>query len=224
MSDASFDRRFPRIELELLEDLSPRDDGGFMRFVRRRMRARYPDGTVSAPFVYDEVDRKNLDAVVMAAHFLAADGVRHVFLRSALRPPAFFRVLPPVQAAAGRGQLWEVPAGLVEADEQTPGGLAHAAARELAEELGVEVSLQALAPLGPSLYPSPGVIGERLSFFEVTVDPTTRGEPSLDGSALEHFGKVVSLPLDEALELCRSGELEDMKTEIILRRLRERFP
>jgi ADP-ribose pyrophosphatase len=66
------------------------------------------------------------------------------------------------------------------------------------------------------------MIAERLYFFEVTVDPTSQGEPTLDGSALEHFGRVVALPVEEAIELCRRGVIMDGKTELALRRLTER--
>src|SRR3954453_17474391 len=81
----------PPIELELVEDLSPPDQHGFLRLVRRRYRAKYPDGSVSAPFVYDAVDRNSLDAVVIGAHFLAPDGERRVYLRSSVRPPLMLR-------------------------------------------------------------------------------------------------------------------------------------
>src|SRR3954470_10082959 len=82
---------FPKIQLELLEDLSPPDQEGFLRLVRRRYRATYPDGTQSAPFLYDAVDRKAIDAVFMAAHSAPADGVRWLFWRSALPPPLTLR-------------------------------------------------------------------------------------------------------------------------------------
>ena len=55
-------------------------------------------------------------------------------------------------------------------------------------------------------------------------EPEARREPSLDGSALEHFGQVVAIPLAEALDHCRSGVITDAKTELALRRLRERVP
>jgi ADP-ribose pyrophosphatase len=80
----------------------------------------------------------------------------------------------------------------------------------------------ALTALGPSVYPCAGVIAERHFFFEVTVDPSTRREPGLDGSPLERFGIVKAVPLDAALDMCRDGSIEDGKTEIALRRLRER--
>jgi len=216
---------FPKIQLELLDDLSPPDQKGFLRLVRRRYRASYPDGTQSAPFLYDAVDRNAIDAVVIAAHYVATDGVPRVFLRSALRPPLTLRdrESSPLPNEACDGHLWELPAGLVETSERSPTGVARAAQRELHEELGFEVGVEKLLPLGPSTFPAPGFIAERHFFFEVQVDPATRREPENDGSPLEHCGMVVELPLADALELCRAGGIEDAKTELALRRLREKL-
>jgi ADP-ribose pyrophosphatase len=216
---------FPRIELELLEDLTPQAEPGFLRLIRRRYRALYPDGSVSAPFVYDLVDRPALDAVVLVAHYLDSSGVRRVFLRSCVRPPVGVREprrSPHPERDPKNSMLWELPAGLVEPSEQSPDGLVHAAQRELAEELGFSVEARGFSELGASVFPVPAMIGERLYFFEVTVDPATRGEPHLDGSALEPFGAVVALSLADALDLCRRGTLMDGKTELALRRLAER--
>ncbi len=215
---------FPRIELELLEDLTPPAEAGFLRLIRRRYRARYPDGSVSAPFVYDLIDRAAVDAVVLVAHYLDAAGVRRVFLRSCVRPPVGGRDArsPHPERDPAEGMLWELPAGLVEPTEQSSDGLVHAAQRELAEELGFSVTPSAFSELGASVFPVPAMIAERLYFFEVTVDPAARGEPHLDGSALERFGAVVALPLVDALDRCRRGTLMDGKTELALRRLAER--
>lgn len=221
----SADLKFPGIGLELLEDLTPADQHGFLRLLRGRYRANYPDGTQSAPFVYDAVGRIALDAVVILAHFEAQPGVPHVYLRSALRPPLALRdlVRPPLSTAAQAGALWELPAGLVEAEEQSESGVVQSAQRELHEELGFEVELEALHGLGPSTFPAPGFVAERHFYFEVSVDPSSRGEPSLDGSALERFGVVVDVPLERALSMCRSGEIQDAKTELALRRFAEQL-
>ncbi|HEY4156545.1 MAG TPA: NUDIX domain-containing protein [Polyangiaceae bacterium] len=215
----------PAIELELIEDISPKHADGFLRLVRRRYRACYPDGTKSEPFVYDAVDRSALDAVVMVAHFRDASQARQVYLRSALRPPLTLRTREksPLPAERLDGGLWELPAGLVEPSEQSQDGLRRAAQRELAEELGFDVELAALRELGPSTFPAPGIIAERHFYFEVEVEPSHRRAPDLDGSALEHFGVVTAVSLQEALNKCRSGQIEDAKTELALRRLVERF-
>jgi ADP-ribose pyrophosphatase len=215
---------FPELSLELVEDLSP-PGTGFLRLVRRRYRALYPDGTRSDPFVYDAVDRAAIDAVVIAAHFVDARGQRRVFLRSAMRPPLTLRdrAVSPLPDEACDGALWELPAGLVEPYERSAEGVARAAQRELHEELGFAVPLESLHALGPSTFPAPGFVAERHFFFEVAVSPSERGEPSLDGSALERFGVVADVSLPEALAMCRAGEIEDSKTELTLRRLAERF-
>jgi ADP-ribose pyrophosphatase len=218
--------RIPDIRLEIVEDLES-SGAGFLRIVRRRLRAHYPDGTSSSPFVYDEVDRAAIDVVILCAHFLDGDSVRHVYLRSAVRPPVAFRDRTrsprPADDPPG-GSLWELPAGLVEAGEQSEAGLRNAARREIREELGFDILPEALRELGASVFPVPGFIAERHFYFEVEVDPATRAPPSLDGSALEHMGVVISLPIADALERCRTGEFQDGKTELCLRRFFERYP
>jgi ADP-ribose pyrophosphatase len=216
----------PEIRLELVEDLSPPAEKGFLRLVRRKLRAHYPGGGTSEPFIYDEVDRRAIDAAVIAAHYVGTDGVRRVVLRSSVRPPVYFRdpVRSPVVFPDRKGGLWELPAGLVEVSEQSPEGLVRGAARELSEEAGFDVDPARLSALGPSTFPCSGVIAERHFFFEVTVDPASRKEPSLDGSALERDGKLADVPLAHALEMCRNGDIEDAKTEIGLRRLADRYP
>ena len=215
------DLGFPDLELELVEDISPVAPAGFLRLVRRRLRVRFPDGERSEPFAYDEVDRRAIDAVVIAAHF-ARDGQHWVYLRSALRPPVRFR--DPARSpgsARETGALWELPAGLIEAGEQGTGGILRAGCRELREELGFLALETDLQMLGPPVWPTPGVLSERLFFVQLEVRPERRSEPTLDGSALERHGRVISLPLDRALELCRSGQIQDAKTELALRRLAE---
>ena len=214
----------PHVVLELVDGPpAPIGGEGFLRLRRPRLRVRFADGRLSEPFTYDLVDRTRMDAVVVAAHYRGADGRRFVYLRTAVRPPVALRPLEcrPIPERATLGNLWELVAGLVEPDEQSPEGLRACAARELAEELGFDLPPEAMHELGPSTFPAPGVVGERHFFFHAEVDPTTRHTPSEDGSALEEQALVEALPLDEALALARAGELEDAKTELALRRLAE---
>ncbi len=176
--------------------------------------ARFPGGEESAPFAYDIAVRAALDAVIVAAHFVE-DGERHVFLRSAVRPPLALRSAPPPHD----GLLWELPAGLVEPGESPRS----AAARELHEELGFEVEPRSLLDLGPWTFPAPGFIAETHHFFHLDVGTGTRGAPLEDGSALEREAAIIAVPLAKALEHCRRGHLRDAKTELALRRLAEGF-
>jgi ADP-ribose pyrophosphatase len=210
----------PNIRLELIEDISPKGPSGFLRLRRRRFRAHYPDGSASEPFEWDDVDRRAIDAAVMLAHYEDARGVPYVYLRSSVRPPVATRdkARSPLLEEQYHGGLWELPAGLVEAGEQTPEGVVTTAQRELLEELGFDVERSALLPLGPSVFPAAGICSERHFYFHIAVDPNQRRAPELDGSPLERFGEVIDVPLAQALSWCASGAIEDGKTEIGLRR------
>lgn len=208
----------------LLRDEAPPPPGPpFLHAERETFRIRYANGETSEPFVYDTVKRGRLDAIVVAAHFGAADGRRHVYLRSSLRPPVATRPMEarPVPEPDDLGSLWELPAGLVEEDERSAEGLIACAARELREELGFDVAPGRIAPLGPPSFPAPAMVSERHFYFHVEVDPASRGVPSEDGSPLERHAAIVSAPLDELLDLARAGGLHDAKTELALRRLHD---
>jgi ADP-ribose pyrophosphatase len=213
----------PNVRLEVLDDLSPKGTSGFLRLRRRRFRAHYPDGSASEPFEYDEVDRRAIDAACMLAHYADSRGVPYVYLRSCVRPPVAMRdkARSPFLEEHDHGGLWELPAGLVEPGEQTPEGVVATAQRELLEELGFDVPRSQLQSLGHSVFLSPGIVSERLFFFRVAVDPTQRRAPELDGSPLERFGEVIDVPLSDALGWCASGAIEDVKTELGLRRFAE---
>ena len=202
----------PAIRVRVVRDRSAGAlaSGGFLNVSRFDLVACYPDGTESGSFQYDIADRRALDAAVIVAHFVA-DGVRYVYLRSAVRPPCALRALDPVR----EGSLWEVPAGLIEPDEDP----AAAAARELGEELGFLAEASGLSPLGPWMFPVPGMIAERNVYFAIEVDPSARATPTEDGSALERAAAICAIPLSQALEHCRSGAIRDTKTELGLRRL-----
>lgn len=201
----------PHIELEVVRDRS-REPRGFLT-LRRYELSVASGGATSEPFPYDVVERRALDAAVIAAHHLDARGAPCVYLRSAVRPPVALRPTPPKLT----GVLWELPAGLIEPEEDPRAG----AARELYEELGFAVDPAALEPLGGWALPAPGFVGEMHWFFHVRVDPGARTEPTGDGSPLEAGAEVASVPVRDALEACRAGDIRDAKTELALRRLAE---
>jgi ADP-ribose pyrophosphatase len=214
----------PGIKLSIDKDRSEHAPARAYLTIRRlELRAQFPDGSVSEPFFYDLVERKALDAVVVAPHFRDEGGTRKVLLRSALRPPVVFRPRSawPMPERETLGGLWEFPAGLVEPSERSEEGLRQCAARELYEETGAEVAASAMLPLGPSVFPCPGVIGERHFYFHAEIDPGALVPPIEDGSVLERQATLVTVTLQDALDLVRAGEIEDAKTELALRRLAE---
>jgi ADP-ribose pyrophosphatase len=201
----------PKIALDVVADRSDEREG-FLALKRYEVVV-VDDDKRSRPMRYDMIERRALDAAVMAAHHLDAAGRPCVYLRSALRPPVALRSIAPKLG----GVLWELPAGLIEPGEEPRAG----AARELEEELGFRVTADALLPLGPWGLPAPGFVGEIHFFFHVRVDPSTRQEPRGDGSPLEEAARIVSMPLEDALAACKEGRIPDTKTELALRRLVE---
>lgn len=209
------------------EELPPQSERGFLYVRKLKVVARFAgEHEESGPAAYDCGHRSRMDAVVVVPHYVGPTGARIVVMRSALRPPVAVRPpdIWPVPEKDSLGELWEVPAGLVEEDERSPEGLRACAARELFEETGFEASAADLRELGPSTFPSPGVIGERHFFFHVEVDPKKRKAPPEDGSLLEHAALIADVSLGDALAACRAGEVEDAKTELALRRLADLFP
>lgn len=207
----------PEIGVEVVEDRSAesRCDVGFLRLRRLSLRNRYRDGTLSDTYVYDLVERTALDAVAIVLVARGGDEPA-VCLRSALRPPVALR------EDDATGVQWEVPAGLIEADEPGPEGVLVCAAREALEEVGAELAPEDFAPLGPAVLLSPGVMAERLSFVVADVDPSACVTPTEDGSPVEERAKVQFVPLTEALAACASGLIADIKTELAVRRLADR--
>lgn len=215
----------PTITVEVLDDhtASSRPDVGFLRVRRLSLRNRYDDGAESAVYRYDVIERDAMDAVVLLLH---ASGEREplVCVRSSLRPPLGFRAKYGVPLDAGAEPvIWEIPAGLVEADEQGEAGLARCAARETLEETGLALEPSAFTRLGPGVFLSPGVLAEKIYFLAAQVDPASRGVPTEDGSPVEERADVRFVPLSAALEACADGRIADSKTELGLRRLAERL-
>ncbi|GAC1539832.1 MAG: hypothetical protein NVS3B10_04540 [Polyangiales bacterium] len=221
----------PGVRLSIVGDRTAgsRCDEGYLRVRRYELAARREGAATSEPFRYDVLERWNMDAVAIVPHFLR-DGVRHVLLRSSVRPPVALRPDPIIDTPtalsvdARAGELWEIPAGLVEADERSAEGLVAGAIRETAEEIGLTVEPAAMRPLGGPIFPSAGIVGELIYFFACAGDRATRREPGGDGSPLERDAKILEVPLARALSWCAEGLLPDAKTELGLLRLERRFP
>jgi ADP-ribose pyrophosphatase len=198
----------PRI---LLEAASPSTEEGFvlpfLKLLRVHLIAHYPNGTKSEPFSHDIITRDKPDAVVILPYFIRGESL-FLYLRSAVRPAI-------TQRFVEGGNLWELPAGLIDKGE-TP---EEAAARELAEEVGFRMEPSALISLGTPVFSSVGTMAEQLFFYRVQIDPTRKQIPSEDGSPLERYGAVAVTCLDSIRCMISKGMIADMKTELGIRRL-----
>ena len=206
----------PSITVTVAHDRTPesRADGGFVNVRRLDLVVRYPDGSASLPFAYDIVERTTIDAVAIVAYAQGGSGERDVYLRSATRVPLLLRE----GFGSADGNMWELPAGMIDVGESPR----EAAARELEEELGFRVEPDALEELGGWVWPVPGFIAERHFYFCVDVGGIRRTEPPEDGSPLERGASIERVPLSAVLEHCRAGRVRDAKTELALRRFAER--
>lgn len=105
---------------------------------------------------------------------------------------------------AGGGMHYEVPAGVLEPGEEP----AACAARELGEE--AQLSAGVLQPLGP-IHTTPGFTDEKIWLFRATELTVSAAQPEDD-----EYIRVVRIPRDEALAMCRDGRITDAKTLVAL--------
>lgn len=213
----------PDVAIDVVEDRTSGtpSDGGFVRVRRLVLRNRYGGAAEpSRDYAYDCVERDATDAVGIVLYARTPD---RVCLRSAIRPPVSLRpgYALPIPAPSADPMVYEIPAGLVEAGEHGEEGLRACAARETMEEVGLTIAADAFFRLGPGVYLSPGLTAEKLYFLAAEADPSSAGAPTLDGSPVEEGAVIRWLTIDEALDACRSGALEDAKTEVAIRRLAE---
>lgn len=209
--------------LDHVEVLSTHDTpGDWLTVTQQVLRNHYEDGTTSASFKADSAHRRGIDAVAVAP-WRRRGGVVEVCLRAVLRPGVTLRARlnPPVpDPHPGRPMLWEIPAGIPEADEPGLDGLARCGAREVYEEIGLTVAADALRSLGYGTYPSGGILAEMLFLYAVEVPADAPIDPPPgDGTPFEEAGDLRWWPLPDALAACLDGRIVDAKTEIALHRL-----
>ncbi len=161
---------------------------GFFAIERLRLRHRVPGGEWSVPYDREVFERGH--AVAILPYDPDLD---RVVLIEQLRVPALL-------AGAAAWQI-EVPAGIIEADEQPEA----VAARELAEETGL--SALELRPLFRFL-PSAGGSSETIVLYLARVDSRDAG--GRHGLAEEQEDiRVLAMSAQEAFHLAASGRIEN---------------
>lgn len=199
----------PQIKLKLIEGkLEPK----FIWAESNKYKLQYPDGTESEIVTLDMAKRKKLEASVIVPYFYG-DDKPHIYLRSCPRPAIIEKFGPK------EGNLWELPAGLIDKGE-TP---IQAAKRELLEEAGFDYEEWRFIMMGKPFFPNPGMSAEKLWMFGIQVYPKDMGEPLLDGGPMERNADIITISLDRAMELCAKGDFVDAKTELGIRRLNQKL-
>jgi ADP-ribose pyrophosphatase len=209
-------------DIEVVEDFTAtaRCDEGWLRVRRLRCRNRRADGTTSEIYRVDVVDRPRLDAVAVIVFRRVANDVE-VLTRQQLRPAAYFRKDRPKTIEDGRSHLFieEIVAGLLEPTDHGEEGLRSRAAVEVAEEAGFQVPPAEIVLLGGPYFLAPGIVSEKMFPCAVDVTGKPQAPPSGDGSPLEEGATLRWRTLPELLRACRSGEIQDARTEIGAARL-----
>lgn len=216
--------------IEIVEDrtAAARCDEGFLRLKRYRARNRRADGSTSAEYPIDVIDRPTLDAVAVVLWARTPRGVE-VLTRRGLRPAAYFR----------RGQVTALPepeyllveeivAGVLEAGETGEGALRRRALEEAAEEAGVTLAPGQLRLLGAPFFLVPGIASEKIHLLEAEIQRSGGDGPfpaphGGDGSPLEEGALLQWRELHAAIRACEAGEVEDVKSELGFRRLASRL-
>lgn len=163
------------------------------RIEEARLQHERFDGSMSSPIVRLNLDRG--DAVAAVIHDPAHDTL--VMIEQFRYPTV----------AKGPGWLLELPAGVVE-DEEDP---ANTMRRELIEEIGYQVTdLQHIS----TFYTSPGGSSERVFLYYAAVSGSAK---VAEGGGLDEEDediRSVILSVDEALQKMKTGEIADAKSII----------
>lgn len=213
MSDSTFPVAY------LVESDERIGQGGFLQLRRLRLRMRRRDGSASSLGTYDYVERPRGPDAVVVAIWSRVGGRIQTLLRAGLRVPVDFSSdTQPVRPSP----FVEAVAGIIEKGEEAEASIRVRAAAEVWEEAGLRVDATQAVALGPWMYATPGLCPERFYFFafEVSADSHEQSvTPPTDGSPFEEGAILEWLELSTALDHCRAGEIRDVKTELILRRL-----
>ncbi|MFI5274328.1 MAG: NUDIX hydrolase, partial [Ktedonobacterales bacterium] len=143
---------------------------------------------------YEIVEHPDAVAIVAARRVSGGGGGYEVALVRQFRP------------AVGR-DLWELPAGLLESDEQR--NPEAAAIRELREETGYAAAeWRVLA----REFPSPGFSTEAISIYLATSLSVADGAVADQPANPAEIAAVAWMSLEDALHACQRGEIDDGKT------------
>jgi ADP-ribose pyrophosphatase len=209
-------------EIEVLEEGRLEEGPPFIRVRRIRLRHRYEGDRFSAPYLFDILEGPFADAVAVVLYAIDREARIWVGLRRGVRPSIYLRKNNPAKAAldgAPRLLYYEIVAGGIEYSDFKGHGVDGRAAREVREEAGFQIRPEEVVALGKATVSSPAYGMEKIHYRAVRVDPEQARQPQGDGHPLEEVGDFQFHELVKAVAWCRSGVIQDSKTEIGLLRL-----
>jgi ADP-ribose pyrophosphatase len=198
--------------------------GTFLTLIQRRARTCFQDGSFGQWYVVESVHPRFHDAVVLLLFSLPGLGQQPmVALRQGARPclcPVEERSEVLENQPTWEQGFWELPAGGLESRDLEPGGqgVKGRASQEAWEEAGLRVAPEEFQALGAPPWLAPAFCPERLHYLAAAVNPALAQPPPGDGHPMEEGSCLRFLPLDQALDCCRQGQILDIKTEVGLHR------
>ncbi len=212
-------------DLEVVEDFTStgKCDEGFLHVRRLRVRNLRTDGSHSAVYRVDVVDRPRLDAVAVLIWRKGAQGLEFL-TRQNLRPAAYFRRDKVPNVPDGRTHLFceEIVAGLLEEGDQGIPGLKYRAAQEAFEEAGLRVKPESVELMGHPFFVAPGILSEKIFLACVDATGLEQTNPEGDGSLLEEGGSTQWRSQASMVAAMREGTIQDAKTELAVFRFLSR--
>lgn len=208
-------------EIEVLEEEGLEERPPFIRVRTLRLRHRYEGDRFSSPYLFDMLEGPFADAVAIVLYSIDLERNIWVGLRRGVRPSIYLRKNNPAKAAldgAPRLLYYEIVAGGIEYGDFEGLGVNGRAAREVQEEAGFQVRPEDVVALGEGTVSSPAYGMEKIHYRAVRVDPEQGCQPEGDGHPLEEVGDFQFHELTKAIAWCRSGMIQDGKTEIALLR------
>ena len=212
-------------ELEIVSEKTF-GEGGFLKLKRFGLRNIRGDGSKSESYTCDYAIRtKGISDAVVVVLCRKQNKKWQVLLREGIRPAlSTGRPEKDLVVEEPRPPIYftEVVAGVLETSDKGEKDLFKRAQSEVWEEAGYKVSIEDLQFLGAPTFAAPAVIPEKLFLFWAQIDDGVEQEiPPGDGSPMEEGAKTFWIDLDLALQRFFDGDYQDMKSELMLHRLKK---
>jgi hypothetical protein len=194
-------------------------EGSFLNLHKALCKLNYEDDTSSQYYDYEYLTRKGLDSVAIGLYKIV-DG------------QILFGLIESVRtAAASRGvcekfYLKEVVAGSLEPGEYVEHNdyrsIIRRVIEEVQEEAGIIITEKEVNIYPGYAYPSVGQSNERVYYASVDVTDLPVSTANGDGGLTEDtICPIQFIPIKDVIMACHYGRIQDMKTEILARRIQD---